>query len=265
MKKYIIPFLIFCLCFAAIDAQAQNKVRAYTALTGGGTGALDKTATAELADKDIAMVVTATDLYFYSFVAAATDAESSPLVIRPNDYSAAGVWKLVSFNALAYRASGTESFLTLVTQASRAPTAASYELYVEGGYLRYNDNGTEKTLSPQDEIHVTVVKPQDMADAVRDMCVIWSNESGKTFKITGWKAWAGTDNTTLTLKTMTASGGSIVTVDAVEIATDGTSIYYAADTTITSADIADGNLLFIDFDDADDPAYVKLTIYGYYY
>jgi hypothetical protein len=153
----------------------------------------------------------------------------------------------------------------MVTQASRAPTAASYELYVEGGYLRYNDNGTEKTLSPQDEIHVTVVKPQDMADAVRDMFVIWSNESGKTFKITGWKGWAGTDNTTLTLKTMTATGGSITTVDAIEIATDGTSIYYAADTSITSADIPDGNLLFIDFDDADDPAYVKLTIYGYYY
>lgn len=263
MKK--IAFVFFCILALVSTAEAQNKVRAYTALTGGGTGALDKTATAELADKDIAMVVTATDLYFYSFDSDATDAESSPLVIRPNDYSSAGVWKLVSFNALAYRSSGTESFLTLVTQASRAPTASSYELYVEGGYWRFNENGTEKTLFMEDQIVATIYKPNSLDDAQRDHFWIWKNTSGKTFKVTGWYGISTADDVNLDIREEDADGQNDVTVDAVTIATNGTSLYYGSDSTITADTIEDGHLLYLDFDDTDDPAMVTIIIKGYYY
>lgn len=116
----------------------------------------------------------------------------------------------------------------------------------------------------QEEIHVTVVKPQDLADAVRDAFLVWSNESGMSFVITGWKAWSGTDDTTLNIEETDADGQNNATVDAVEIATNGTGLFYASDTTITGATIENGHLLWLDFDDTDNPTYVKLTIYGYY-
>jgi len=70
-----------------------------TVLTGGGATALDGIAIASLTDGDRADVVVEADgnkYYFYVFDSAATDAESSPNVIRPDDYSTAGVWKLAS-------------------------------------------------------------------------------------------------------------------------------------------------------------------------
>ena len=134
------------------------------------------------------------------------------------------------------------------------------------GWLRTTtDSGTtQKALARiQEEIHVTVVKPQDMADAVRDAFLVWSNESGMTFVVTGWKAWAGADDTSLNIETTAADGSTNATVDAVEIAT-GSGPYTASDTTITAPNIAAGSLIWLDFDDTDDPSYVKLVIYGYY-
>ena len=59
-------------------------------------------------------------------------------------------------------------------------------------------------------------------------------------------------------------GQNDATVDAVEIATNGTGLYYGSDTTITGPNIENGHLLYLDFDDTDAPAMVKITIYGYY-
>lgn len=88
------------------------------------------------------------------------------------------------------------------------------------GWLRvYNNSRQEALARVQEEIHVTVVKPQDMADAVRDAFLVWSNESGMTFTVTGWKAWAGADDTSLNIETTAADGSTNATVDAVEIAT----------------------------------------------
>jgi len=84
-----------------------------------------------------------------------------------------------------------------------------------------------------------------------------------TFTVTGWKCWAGTDDTTLNIETTAADGSSNATVDAVECAT-GSGPYTGSDTTITAGTIANGSLIWLDFDDTDDPSYVKLTIYGYY-
>ncbi len=71
-----------------------NVVRAFTCLTGGTTGCLDKIAVAAIEDGDIAITMVGETVYFHQFDADGTDAESSPAVIRPNDYSTAGVWKL---------------------------------------------------------------------------------------------------------------------------------------------------------------------------
>jgi hypothetical protein len=84
------------------------------------------------------------------------------------------------------------------------------------------------------------------------------------FVVTGWKGWSGTDNTTLNIETTAADGSSNATVDAVEIATDGTGVFTGSDTTITAATIANGSTIWLDFDDTDTPTYVKITLYGYY-
>ena len=52
---------------------------------------------------------------------------------------------------------------------------------------------------------------------------------------------------------------AITTMDAVEIATDGTGVYYASDGTWTSATVAHDDLLAVDFDATDTPDYVKLS------
>lgn len=77
----------------------MTKARYATALTGGTAGALDAKAVATLSEGDIAFVATGSVLYVYRFVAAATDAESSPSRIRPDDYATAGVWYLQNVSA----------------------------------------------------------------------------------------------------------------------------------------------------------------------
>lgn len=144
-------------------------------------------------------------------------------------------------------------------------TAAGHLSWDTDGWLRAYDGSAQVAVGrKQVEIHATVVAPNDMADAVRDACLIWSNESGMTFTVTGWKAWSGTDDTTLNIETTDGTGGSNATVDAVEIASNGTGCFYATDTTITAGTIANGSLIWLDFDDTDTPTYVKITIYGYY-
>ncbi|HPV30366.1 MAG TPA: hypothetical protein PLT30_12930 [Deltaproteobacteria bacterium] len=133
------------------------------------------------------------------------------------------------------------------------------------GWMRAYDGSAQVAIARKlEEIHVTVVAPNDLADAVRDKFVVWSNESGMSFIVTGWKAWSGTDNTELNIEEYDADGQNNATVDAVNIQTDGTGIYTASDTSITGATIENGHLIALDFDDTDTPTYVKITIYGYY-
>ena len=135
------------------------------------------------------------------------------------------------------------------------------------GWLRAYDIATSNQVAIARklvQIDATVYKPNDLDDAQRDALYIWSNRSGMNFIVTGWYAESTSDNTDLTIKTMTSSGGSVTTVDAVSITTDGTGMFYGSDTTVTSATIATGNILFLDFDDTDTPSMVHITITGYY-
>jgi hypothetical protein len=77
-----------------------------------------------LGEGDLALVSTISgatvEIYFYVFDASATDAESSPDQIRPDDYSSAGVWRLVEFpNAI-------DSASELATYAGLGSYAQNY-------------------------------------------------------------------------------------------------------------------------------------------
>ena len=72
------------------------KARPYSALVGGGTGALDSTSVDDFSDGDFSFVVTSDVLYVYEFHDTATDEESNPEYIRPDDYNDEGVHYLVS-------------------------------------------------------------------------------------------------------------------------------------------------------------------------
>jgi hypothetical protein len=57
---------------------------------------------------------------------------------------------------------------------------------------------------------------------------------------------------------------SPTTVDALEIATDGTSVYTDTQTTITDSTVAHDEILTLDFDDTDDPGVVHITVTGWF-
>lgn len=70
-----------------------------TALTGGGAGALDAIETVDLDVGVRAIVVATLNVSIYRLVAG-TDAESSPSVIRPDDYDGVTnqkVWKKLTW------------------------------------------------------------------------------------------------------------------------------------------------------------------------
>lgn len=137
--------------------------------------------------------------------------------------------------------------------------------YDTDGWLRLHDGSAQVAIARKIEpINVTVVKPNDLADSVRDAFPVWENVSGMSFTVTGWSAKSSTDNTALNIEETDGDGQNNVVVDAVNITTDGTGLYYASDATISNPTIETGHLLWLDFDDTDDPTWVKITIYGYY-
>lgn len=63
-------------------------------LTGTGVDSLDEIAQADIANNDVAITFDSGVVYFHKYNSTATNAESSPDYIRPNDYGSAGVWVL---------------------------------------------------------------------------------------------------------------------------------------------------------------------------
>jgi len=113
-------------------------------------------------------------------------------------------------------------------------------------------------------IQCTIIKPNDLADATRDACPIWSNETGMTFTVWKIEAWSDTDDTVLNVEEEDADGANNASVDELTIATDGTGMYYTTETTITGATIEASHILLLDFDDTDDPGWVKISICGWF-
>lgn len=102
MKRFI---MIFTVCFLvgvfSINAQAATRVFSFTGLTGSGTDgigagnpALDGIPVASIVDGSFATGYSGDQEYNFYYVAASAAAESSPLVIIPNDNaSGTGAWK----------------------------------------------------------------------------------------------------------------------------------------------------------------------------
>lgn len=72
------------------------KIWNKTALTGGTELSLDGISVADLEDGHRAWIEYNNSLYFYGYDATATAAESSPDVIRPDDYTTQGNWELMA-------------------------------------------------------------------------------------------------------------------------------------------------------------------------
>ena len=107
MKKFHL-LLIFSLLFFVLaqPSFATLRIRAFTEIEGGGAGAMDAVPCSNLEENHIALSydVNSESVYFYWFDDGATDAESSPSVIRPDDYSSCGdgVWKVMGFANLTF-------------------------------------------------------------------------------------------------------------------------------------------------------------------
>jgi len=111
--------------------------------------------------------------------------------------------------------------------------------------------------------NATIPTPNDYADATRDKFFIWSNETGMIYTITKIEAWADVDDTAFNVEKYDADGASNnTTVDAINCTT-GSGPYTATETAITGPTIAAGHTVFLDFDDTDDPGWVKVTICGW--
>lgn len=133
--------------------------------------------------------------------------------------------------------------------------------------LRVTDTGgdTQYALAQVlKSIQGTVITPNDLADATRDACPVWENNTGMIFTITMIRMWSDTDDTTVNVETYDSDWDNNATVDAIEIATDEVANFSVEETTITAATIAAGSLIVLDFDDTDDPGWVKFNIMGYF-
>jgi hypothetical protein len=135
-----------------------------------------------------------------------------------------------------------------------------------GDYMRIYDGASQVAVARKTvSIHVTVVTPNDLTDAVRDAFWFWSNDTGMSFVVTDWDGWSDTDDTSLDIEVVDADGtGNAATVDAVELATGSGPYTGTGGGTITAATVAAGRMLRLDFNDTDTPGIVKMVIRGYF-
>jgi hypothetical protein len=112
-------------------------------------------------------------------------------------------------------------------------------------------------------INATIPTPNDYADALRDKMIIWSNETGMTYTVTKIEAWADTDDSALNVEEYDGDGiSNNATIDAINCTT-GSGPYTDTETTITGATVEASHVIALDFDDTDDPGWVKITICGW--
>jgi hypothetical protein len=116
-KHFIWLIALALIAYTVADLQAaarpNSKKGIYFmySLTGGATGSLDSLDITgastpneyDLIEGDTAIVTTISgstvNFYIYVFDASGTDAESSPDIIRPDDYASAGVWRSVDIGS----------------------------------------------------------------------------------------------------------------------------------------------------------------------
>ena len=106
----------------------------------------------------------------------------------------------------------------------------------------------------------TVMNPNDLDDTSRDRTLLFTNWLGGTVTITAIHAWSDTDNTVFDLMECTDHGlSSCASIQTVTIATDEDD-GFTADYTGLSIDIESEHVVYIDFDNDDDPKQVHGTV-----
>ena len=109
-----------------------------------------------------------------------------------------------------------------------------------------------------------VSTPNDFADALRDKLPFWQNTTGATFTVVRILAQADVDDTDVRFEEydedMTSNEQLVL---AITIAT-GSGPYRASETTITHPAIGPYHHIFLDFDDTDEPGWVKWALEGWH-
>ena len=131
----------------------MGRAQAFNSIIGGTTGALDSVASTAISNGDIAFVVNSTMAYFYSFFSTSTATESTVApwtYVRPDDFSAAGVWHQTTvYTPLSTVAS------TVVSTASgawdTAPTTAAPASPVAGHFYWADNVGWNPIASTASE------------------------------------------------------------------------------------------------------------------
>lgn len=172
------------------------------ALTGGGTGALDKLDGNILSDGDAAMVLTADGVYWYYLNATSSAVENSPFRINPDNNAGTKSWHLVGstvfIGAIVSRSAAQEILTSSVTPVSFTsedkdvggwwdsglPTLLTVPIGVDmirvsmfikweasgSGYRYVNVSGTAGVkltarYNPEDDSEFTITAPQTMVSA----------------------------------------------------------------------------------------------------
>ncbi len=132
--------------------------RPFYVLNGGGTGSLDSLPVATFEDVDASFGQTDGIFYSYSFDASATNAESSPMYIRPDDnaFPAAGVHVLQSIGCNNLTLEGGS--VQLKEQSSAQSSTAGYgQLWIKDdapNVLKFTDDtGTDFDMSLSGHTH----------------------------------------------------------------------------------------------------------------
>ena len=129
-------FYIFCLALFLLLSIPVSAATEYlvTSLTGGGSDALDNISVSTLNEGDYAVVAvisgTTVNTFKYIFDADGTDAESVPGIIRPDDYSSGGVWRLATINANSLTMGNTKIVTSLSGLTAAISDTAITSIYV---------------------------------------------------------------------------------------------------------------------------------------
>lgn len=132
--------------------------------------------------------------------------------------------------------------------------------------LRVTDTGgdTQYVLSDALKIiNIPIANPDALAET--SFQPVWKNKTGFSFIITEINGESNIDDFDFTLKERDADGGNVTTIEAVQLTTNGTSMYYGQvlAANIDHTTIEAGHTIGYD-NSADDATYVIVVISGYF-
>jgi hypothetical protein len=219
----------------------------------------------------VATIVIADKWSEYADMAAATIADTDTFLLRDvsdTTQAATGTIKEYPWSAMK---TDVKTALGIVAPSDDPDIGVTGQMGNDtDGWLRttYDSGTTQKALARvQEEIHITIVKPNDLADATRDKFPVWDNASGMSFIITEIEAWSDVDSSVFSVLEYAPQdlSSAAATIEAsIDTGTTGTSVANVTVTSIDNATVENGNMIFLDFDNTDDPGWVKISIRGYY-